>query len=720
MVAMSRRRTAATVVAALAVALSALMLSEPAAGGGARGAAADDDPLAVTLTSMVPAHLEPGRPLRLRGTVQNVDTEVWADASVYLVIRPTPLTTRTEIDTLLSAGAPPGGSRLIEIDTFDNIGSLAPTQVKSFRLEVPYDTLGISQAAGVYPVGVQVLATDESGLRSTTAAGEASTLIPLVPDKTDPVGVATVWPFVTALRRGPDGGTLDPSRLLSEISPDGRLGRLLEMATASTGPGSTVLVDPALLDAAGDLSRGPDSGATPDDDNGVSSTQARETARVFLAGLVELAEDHPLWVPAYGRPDEQALTETSDGRGGRTVSHATRRATRNSLKRYQLEGLDVYWPAGGLASAETLASVKTRGGPLAMLSPKVLDGWLPTDGVVVDAATTALRDGDDAADAERLRTFVTDPTLLAGGSGSSPALEARQRTLSEAALLAIGGAAQQPDSASLALVLGPAWDPGPAWRQGDLASLYRTPWIRPVDADDAVDAVRVAPPEQVLLPKRLAPRAIRVEQVRLAAGIVRKARDYASIIDADTGTSAYYDELAALAVSSSWRTEPTAGLANAEAQDAAASAILAKVAIESNQFVTLPGTSGRFPLTVTNGLDKAVRVGVELKTSSANLAFDPVDPVEIPPGQVVTVTVSADGDGNVSNSAVVARLTTPDGETFGTPAEFNVRTSVVGTIIWVVMGVAGALAVVAFGRQIRNRRRQRVKASPATAQEPAP
>src|SRR5699024_11255386 len=86
-------------------------------------------------------------------------------------------------------------------------------------------------------------------------------------------------------------------------------------------------------------------------------------------------------------------------------------------------------------------------------------------------------------------------------------------------------------------------------------------------------------------------------------------------------------------------------------------------------------------------------------------------------GQSKTVTVHADV-GEVSNSRAKARLITPDGEVFGPATKFSVRSSVVGTIIWIGMAVAGVLVVAAvvgqLWRRVRNARRRRDAAAEST------
>ncbi|MGH3424475.1 MAG: DUF6049 family protein, partial [Nocardioidaceae bacterium] len=141
---------------------------------------------------------------------------------------------------------------------------------------------------------------------------------------------------------------------------------------------------------------------------------------------------------------------------------------------------------------------------------------------------------------------------------------------------------------------------------------------------------------------------------------------------------------------------------------------LDKISVRATEFVTLSGKSGRFPITITNGLDTRVTVGVRMRSENPALRIDDIEPTEIGPGQSVTMTVGTDV-GGVSNSAVTARLVAPDGKTFGEPTRFSVRSSVVGVIIWIGMGVAGLLVVAAIARRVWRRTRGRPGADEASA-----
>ncbi len=143
--------------------------------------AADKDPnLDVTITLLTPGWLKAGSDVTMRGTITNNDDHTWGTAQAYLVIPTNPFTTRAQLDEAIANSDAYTGTRVIETGTFDELGDIAPGQTVAFEVTVPYEQLGISGGAGVYPVGVQILATDSDGTRSNDAIARATTFLPNV------------------------------------------------------------------------------------------------------------------------------------------------------------------------------------------------------------------------------------------------------------------------------------------------------------------------------------------------------------------------------------------------------------------------------------------------------------------------------------------------------------------------------------------------------------
>ncbi len=228
-------------MAFLTTTIAAMLLVVPAQ-------AADKDPdLAVTITSLTPSWLKAGADVTMRGTITNNDDHAWGEVQAYLVIPTTPFTTRAQVDDAIDNGDAYTGTRVIEPGAFDELGNLAAGQTVSFEVKVPYGQLGITGAAGVYPVGVQVLGTDTDDTRSNDAIGRATTFLPNIPADQKPVPTTVVWPFLMPDYRGVDGNYHDPVATLSLISAGGRIRNLLDLASSVPVKSSTIVIDPALL-----------------------------------------------------------------------------------------------------------------------------------------------------------------------------------------------------------------------------------------------------------------------------------------------------------------------------------------------------------------------------------------------------------------------------------------------------------------------------------------
>jgi hypothetical protein len=220
----------------------------------AAATAADGDPdLRVAIESLDPSTLTQGADVTMTGTVTNRDDHPWTTVQAYFVIPTTPFTTRAQIEDATAGSGAYTGTRVVEPGTFDEIGDLAPGQTSAFSITVPYEQLRITGADGVYPVGVQMLATDDEGTRSQDAVGSATTFLPLISSDQESAPTSAVWPFLMPDHRGPDGTYADPAGLLASVSVGGQLRNLLDLAGSSSVQASTILVDPALLVGVDDL-----------------------------------------------------------------------------------------------------------------------------------------------------------------------------------------------------------------------------------------------------------------------------------------------------------------------------------------------------------------------------------------------------------------------------------------------------------------------------------
>ena len=101
-----------------------------------------------------------------------------------------------------------------------------------------------------------------------------------------------------------------------------------------------------------------------------------------------------------------------------------------------------------------------------------------------------------------------------------------------------------------------------------------------------------------------------------------------------------------------------------------------------------------------------LRIGVDLDSSNHALKVPAVKAVSIAAGERHTLTVNIDL-GRQSTTQLTASLVSSDGTKIGAPAVFNVRSSKIGVMLWVAMGLAGVFVLVALFRRFHRRRSSR-------------
>jgi hypothetical protein len=670
-----RRRVLVALLATFPVALMAPIVPAHAA---------DKDPeLTVSIQSLSPSRLGPGATITMTGTVTNRDSHAWTNVQAYLVIPTVPFTTRAQVEEAIDNGAAYTGSRRIEPGTFDDMGDLAPQQSVEFTIKVPYAQLGVSGAEGVYPVGVQILGTDTGGQRSNDAIARATTFLPLVSGGHQRIPASVVWPFLMPDRRGYDGDYVDATGVLASVSTGGQLRNLLDLATSIDGNASTVVIDPALLVGVDDLARGH---RVPD---GVTLTSLqKDEVRRFLDDLLALARRNGCWVLDFDRPDVLALSQNSDLQG--PLKAAVSRATDAALTKFQLSGRKVSWPSARGVTSGLLRSLRGSGDSPVIVTSDALPTWERRQGSVVQYATPS----------GPMPLLVTD-VLDAGVPGQGSVVTLRQRILSEAALATLQREIDPSSRADAVTMVDPRWNPGTQWETADLASAFDTPFT----SATSLESVLTRP----LTPftGKVAPatdRALGRAQLVAAASIVDKGNALSSVIpQSDAVDDALAQDVASV-LGIRWRANPATGTAIAEKLADEAGGELSKITIKAPPSVTLSSSKGGFPITIRNGTDEAIRVGVSLESTNPALTVPDVKPVDIGAGERRTLTVDIDL-GRQNATSLTARLKSNDGKTIGEPSKpFNVRSSKIGVVLWVAMGLAGLLVLAALVRRFSRRR----------------
>ncbi|TXL57393.1 DUF6049 family protein [Aeromicrobium terrae] len=644
-------------------------------------AAPDKNPdLDVRITGLTPSRLSAGATVTMTGTVTNQDDHVWSDAQAYLVIPATPFTTRKQLDDAVADDAGYTGQRVVELDTIDDMGDLKPGSTTSFRVRVRYGALGISGAEGVYPVGVQILATDTDGTRASNAIARATTFLPLISSSEHPaVSAGLVWPFLMPDRRKPDGTYAAPDHLLDLISTGGRLRNQLDLASAGPARATTVILDPALLVGVDDLAHGRH---LPDDFT--VSDAGRASATRFRDDLVALARRDAVWVLGFDRPDVLALTRSS---ATQRLLRVVERATATTLATFQLTGRRVAWPTRKGVSADLLAAVRGTGEQPVLVTPGALPDWERRDGSLIQYTSTR----------GPVPLLVND-SLDAGVPGRTSAVTLRQRVLSEAGLASLQRGADPDSRADAVTIVDPGWDPGQV-APTVLDPVFTAPFVSGASLEDLITGRLTQYDDRVA---KATVRPVDPVQIGEAATAAQTANLLASVVPDSEAVDAAAARGIASVLGVRWRDHRGEGLRAAEAQASAIRKQITRLTVEGPDAVTLSSSEGSFPLTISNRTDNPVRVAVSIDSSNPALDVPDLRGVEVAAGERRTVTVTVDM-GRQTSATLSAHLTTPDGTTFGDPAVFNVRSSHVGTALWIAIGLAAAFVVVALVRRFRGR-----------------
>ncbi len=645
--------------------------------------AADKDPdLTVTITTLKPSFLKAGSDVTVRGTITNNDDHPWRKVQAYLVIPTNPFTTRAQLDDAIDNGAANTGARVIEAGAFDELGTLTAGESVSFQVKVPHEQLGISGGAGVYPMGVQVLGTDTDGSRSNDAIAAATTFLPSIAPGQQPVPTTVVWPFLMPDYRGADGNYHDPVATLSAIGAGGQLRNLLDLAKSLPPRSSTVLLDPALLVGIDDIANKRLIGKKIE----LTDVQTSQ-AESFLQELLAYVRSQNVWILGFDRPDVLALTENPDLR--RSLTNALDTSTRSALTTYQLTGRRVTWPIKNGTTAALLSAERGDGETPLIVTPSSVPGWERRLGSIVSYESTG----------GPIPLLVND--VIATVPGGSTVVGLRQRILSDAALAGLQRAIDPTSRADAVTMIDPKWNPGPRPTTGGLSSVFNSPFTSGATLDDIL--TRQVSKYSGRVPAKSSARTISRAQLQAATDLAKAGDALTSIVTDDQGVDATYSREVAGLLGVRWRSDPPLGISVANNLGSRAVDELAKIQIEGPPSVTLSSSSGGFPLTIINATSHDVRVGVDLDSSNPALDVPAVKPVNIAAGERQTLTVNIDL-GQQSTTQLTASLTTAEGDPIGTPAVFNVRSSQIGVVLWVAIGLAGVLVLVALFRRFHRRR----------------
>ena len=677
-------------VAALAalVVLTVLPLQAPAAADEATAS-----PLTVELTELSPSTIPQKGRLVLAGTVRNDSEETWSAINVHPFVSRQPITDRDQL--AVAATSDPAvevGNRLYGPGQFASIGDLVPGQRMPFRISLKVKDLHLS-APGVYWIGVHALGEHTTG---RDVGGRARTFIPLVPPGTH-TAVSVVVPLRERVRRDRVGRLLDTSDWSTTLGDEGRLERIAALLGTAGGARTTLLVDPAVVDAVASVaadnpevslgeatpakpggspseSPGASDDDTPSRSEGRLGPADRSNAARWLQQVQEAATQQSVLGLGYADPDVASLARR---RPALVTTSAKESAA--AFKRLAIDAIPAVAPPSG---------------------------WLDDGALGKIASDTMILVSDHAAPRTRShwRTpggqdlVFTDAQAAAGGPGPNPALDAlalRQRIVADAALRAQEGA-----TSPMVVELPADWDPGPGWQAADFFGGLDLPWLdlttldrAPADSTPTFDAALGYPAAERRAEVGLA-------NVSAARGLAATANVLGQLLRTTNDVRHQLTGAALSAVSVNARRDQSVAREEVLATNQAMRDRLDKVSVVGTDFVTLSGGTGTLTVTLVNQLDEPVTVGIRPTATSPDVHIQTPKPLEMAPGQRAVLRLKARAR-SIGVHQVTLTPVTAQGSELGTPLTFNLRTSQVGKLIWGVFIGGGALLVVMILRRIR-------------------
>ena len=720
----------------------------------------DLPPLEVHLEAVRPAVVPRRGPLRVSGTVVNRSRSEWTELQAYLAVSPVPLTSP---DELAAAQAEPAGQetdfeRLVEPGLFADLPDLGPGESARFRLVVPREQLGIPDDSGVYRIGVHALGSEEGVGRLDGADGRARTFLAQLPTQgraarsVSPTRLALVMQLRNHVVRSPTGELEFLRGWRTTLAEDGRLGRLLGLSGTTAGFPLTWVLDAAVVEAAGTVAEGnprtdlggraydgiddvtdggtsgdPDAGSdtasetgTPEspepspepsressdepspepsgegDDEEPDDTASRGAAdaEAWLDDLQAQAPRHPVFALPYADLDVAAAARAEDT----TTIERSVRTGLDTLARYDVSSRPLVAPLNGALKGWMVDRVPS-GVPVVLSDdalPQLDRVVLRRDDhpLVLFSPETLRPDADAAAEAGVDRTDAT-------------ALGMRQRVLAVTAVRSLSG-----DTRPLVAMLPPSWDPGAQWERSAFFAGLDVPWIAATGLGDVAERPGQDPVEPADTDFSYLPAQRNAEVPVALVGHVRDAAHSGELLDDtlvdDDSTGPRLARQSLLAASFYSRRRPGPADLRLTAIEDRVDAWLRQIRVAAPPFVISSSEEGSFLVPVINDLDQRVRVALRARVTGPGLEVTAPGAVEIAGGTRRPLKMQIRSTA-IGVHSVELDLVTGSGERLYAGPQVPVRTSRVGLVVWVVMGVAATVFFAAIAvrivRRVRRRRR---------------
>ncbi len=717
------RRAAAVTLTGLVTALLPGALTGPVAAHPRAEPTTDKQPLAVSIESMTPSSVPRRGEITVTGEIRNRSKSTWTDLNVYLFASSSPMSTSEE---LAEANATPEalevGARVTDEGLYDEVPDLEPGETAGYSLSVPVSSLTFG-GPGVYWIGVHVLGANEDG-RIDGADGRARTFIPMMPARETRATLSLVVPLRSPVGRTADGQVANVAGWTRRLGHEGRLGRVVDLAGTAFDVPLTWVADPAVLEAARSLSEGnPAFDLAPTGDEGGPSSSASPVPEspVPESPLTESPAPGDGGTEGGTDPEDQLLELSEEAEVARDwLDDFVARADEQKVLALPYGDVDVATLLRGDFGGTFERSVRLGGQAMEQVGvdaePVVapFDGLLPQSAVDHLDPTLPVLLSERAADSGALtvdlpqgsQALLSSEVARLGGPPPTPpfaALALRQRILAEAA---VHGLAEGPDR-PLVVSTPELWDPGRDWRTAGFFSGFDVPWLRMVGlgtaqaiGDTAEYDGRLAYPKRLRRHELPVANVLATQELGAAGDVLAALLTENDTIDDQVGRSAM--------LGSSVHARSHAARARARTREISEQVHrrLSQVYVEGSQLVTMSSETGSFAVTLVNGLDEPVTVGIEAETGTDELQIRAPDLVSLGPGQRATVRMPVRAT-NIGVHSVRLVPTTEDGRPLGRSTVIKIRSSQVGLVIWLIMGTGAVVFVAAIAMRILRRIRDR-------------
>lgn len=660
---------------------------------------AADAPLAVTIDSLMPSTIPKKGPIRISGSVTNVDDQTWTTINLYAFISSTPMTTAPE---LAAAARVPADQFLGErigvqvAKATKRFDELAPGQTAQYTLRVPRSEIDVD-APGVYWFGVHALGASEDGNRDDVADGRARTFLPLVAKTRKSVDTALVLPVRREIFHTDDGSVAKVPTWTQTLSPGGRLRSMVDFGASAGARPITWLVDPAVPDAVarlvagnpprsleptvsdnggtdgdtGDASESPSPSVEPSPDGGDDEADApsdpevaaaAEAGTSWLQRLHEALEGNQILTLPYGDVDVAAAAEFDP-----EVYQEARKRSNGDLAPWGLPTSPVVSSPSGFIDQAGIEATET--GTPVLVTDRMFGPHAPA---------VARADGHTLA--------VSSSGAASGGPGPDNPLAPvalRQRIISEAAVRLM-----TPGRKPLIVTFPTTWSPDST--SGFFEGLDLD-WLHLTTLTDAMQ--REGSPvslEDLDYPAHQDKLELDASNFAAADNLVRAGDTLQNLLTQNDEVGSEVRDEAFSDTSYSNRLRPEAARASADSSRTWIDNRLRSVRIDAPKAVILSGGSGRFAATITNGLDQPVTVKITALTEPPLKVAVPAESVDIGAGRQTTVLLNASSSALGIRNVTLA-LTDVKDAPLGSSDDLPIRSNQVSNVIWLILGTGVAL-----------------------------